>query len=89
MSLQFLNIIYTYSGAVAELVERLLPVQEIGSSIPGRVKPMTFKIDTCHFLAYRLALIGWNKDSLAQCQDNVTQWDIGSWYERPEAYIYI
>ena len=40
-----------------------------------------FKIYTCHFLAWRLALLKDN-DWLAQSQDNVTGWDIrlGCWY---------
>ena len=37
-----------------------------------------FKIDTCHFLASHLALLGYGKDWLAQCQDNVAEWDIKS-----------
>ena len=39
-------------GAVAELVEYGLHMREIGSSVPGRVKSKTYKIDTCHFLAW-------------------------------------
>ena len=34
-------------------------------------------IYTCHFLAWRLVLIGQGQDWLAQDQDNVTEWDIG------------
>ena len=34
---------------------------------------MAYKIDTCHFLAWLLALIGLGKDLLAQCQDNVLE----------------
>ena len=34
--------------------------------------------DTCPFLACRSASLGYGKDWLAQ--DNVTVWDIGSWY---------
>ena len=45
-------------GAVVELLERGPPVWEIGSSVPSRVKPVTYKIDTCHFVAWRSALIG-------------------------------
>ena len=37
---------------------------------------MTLKIDTCCFLARHLTLLGYGKDGLAQCQDNVTEWDI-------------
>ena len=40
-------------GAVAESVERGPRVQEIGSSVPGRVKPMTYKIYKLCFLARR------------------------------------
>ena len=44
---------------------------------------MTYKIDTCHYLAWRLALIGWGMDWLGQDQDNVTEWEIGSWCKHP------
>ena len=37
-------------GMVAELVEHGPRVQKIGSSVPGRVKPMSYKIDICHSL---------------------------------------
>ena len=46
---------------------------------PGRVKPMTSRIDTCHILARHLALLGSGKDWLAQSQDNVTEWNIKAW----------
>ena len=36
-------------------------------------KPMTYKINTCRFLARYSALLGYGKDWLAQCQDNVTE----------------
>ena len=42
----------------------------------------TYKIDTCRFLARCSVLIGQGKDWLAQDQDNVTEWDIKSWYWR-------
>ena len=45
---------------------------------PFRVKEMTHKIDTHHFLVWRSESIGHGKDWLSQCQDNVTEWDIGS-----------
>ena len=45
-------------GAVAESVEHWSRVREIMGSNPGRVKPMSYKIDTCHFLARCLALLG-------------------------------
>ena len=47
----------------------------MGSNRPSR-QTNDFKIDSCHFLAYHSALLGWDKDWLAQCQDNVTEWDI-------------
>ena len=31
--------------------------EEIVSLVPGRVKPMSYKIDTCRFLAWRSALL--------------------------------
>ena len=46
------------SNTVFDSVERRLPIQKIGSSIPGRVKPITYTIDTCHFLVRSLALLG-------------------------------
>ena len=51
------------AGAVAESLERGPRVREIGrwaveNLVPGRVKPMTYKIDTCRFLAWRSELIG-------------------------------
>ena len=45
---------------------------ERGPHMHVPVKPMTLKIDTCRFLAYRLALLRQGKEWLAQCQDNVT-----------------
>ena len=38
-------------------VERGPHMREIRTLVPGRVKPMIYKMDTCHFLAWRLALI--------------------------------
>ena len=35
-----------------------------------------FKMYTCHFKVWRLALLGYGKDWLARCQDNVTKWDV-------------
>ena len=46
------------SGAVAKSVEGRPRVREIDSLVPSRVKPMTCKIYTCHFLAWHLTLIG-------------------------------
>ena len=34
-----------------------------------------FKIDTCLFLARHSALLRLGKDWLAQCKDNVIEWD--------------
>ena len=50
---------------------------EIGEAEPHRFKPWLsqandFEIDTCHFLARSFALLGCDKDWLAQCQDSVT-----------------
>ena len=51
---------YTWAlpDVVAESVERRPRVREIGSLVPGQVKPMTYQIDTCRFLAWCFALIG-------------------------------
>ena len=70
-------------GAVTESVEHWSRVWEIVSSSSGRVKPMTYNIDTCCFLAKCSALLGQGQDWLAQCQDTVTEWGIGSWCWRP------
>ena len=45
-------------GALVESVEHWARVWEIVGSNPGLVKPMTYKIDTCGFLARCLALLG-------------------------------
>ena len=47
--------------AVATKVERGLRMQVIWSLVPDQVKPITYKIDICRFLAWRLALIGLGK----------------------------
>ena len=54
---------------------------------PTRVKAMNYKIDTCHYIAQRLVRLEWGKDWLAQFQDNVAEWDIGSWWQRPDLPI--
>ena len=45
-------------GMVAESVEHCPRVREILGSNPGRVKPLTYQIDTRHFLARYFALLG-------------------------------
>ena len=45
-------------GAVAESVEHWSRVWEIVGSNAGRVKLMTYTIDTCHFLARCSASLG-------------------------------
>ena len=52
---------------VAEMVE-------IGSSNPGRVKPMTYKIYIYRFQTRYSTLIGYCKDWSVQCEDNVSEW---------------
>ena len=44
----------------------------------SRVKSMTYTMDTCRHLAWRSVLIRYGKDWLAQCRDNVSEWDIES-----------
>ena len=70
--------------AVAESVEYRPHVWEIRSSAPGRVKQMSYQIYTCRLLAWRWALIGKDKDWLAQCQDNINKWDMTSPCCRPD-----
>ena len=36
---------------VADMVAHRPPIRKVGSLIHGRVKPVTYKIYTCHFLA--------------------------------------
>ena len=38
-------------GTVAESVEHRPRMREMGSLMPDCIKPMTYKIDNCHFLA--------------------------------------
>ena len=45
-------------GMVAGSVERGPRMQEIGNSVPCRIKPMTYQTDTCRFLAWHSALTG-------------------------------
>ena len=56
---QWGSIIITMSGlgTVAESVEHRSSVREIVSSNPSRVKPMTYQIDTCCFLARCSAIL--------------------------------
>ena len=66
---------------MAESVELRTHVWEVGISVPDWVKPMTYKIGICRSLALCSASIGRRKHRLAQCQDNMTEWDIESWYQ--------
>ena len=65
-----------------ELVEGGPHMWEIGSVVPNRIKTMTYKIDTCRFLAWHSKVISEDKDRLTQCQDTVTGWDGRSWFQR-------
>ena len=56
---------------LGESVEHEPPLWEIGSLLPAQVKPLTYKIDTYHFLAWHSAQIALGKDWLAQRWDNV------------------
>ena len=44
--------------AVTESVEAHVFKPIVWSLIAGRVKPMTYKINTCHYIAWCLALLG-------------------------------
>ena len=50
--------LFTIPSMMAESVEHGPQVLEIGSSVSAPVKSITSEIDTCHFLTWRLALIG-------------------------------
>ena len=65
------------SDTVTKLVECEPRVPEIRCSILRRVKPMTYKIYTCRFLAWPWALLAPDKDWLAQCPNNLIECDIG------------
>ena len=52
----FVSCIYVYMSLHIYVCVYLLPGWKVGSLIPGRVKPMTFKIDTCCFLVWHSAL---------------------------------
>ena len=69
---------------MAESVERGLRVREIVTSFPSGVNLLTYKIDTCRFLAWLSAFIQYCKDLLVQCQDNVIECDIESWCWQPD-----
>ena len=69
--------IFHLQGMLAESLGHMPCVWEIWSSVPGRVKPMTCKIDTCRYLVRWMFDI--NRIRFAQCQDNMAEWDIGSW----------
>ena len=47
------------------------------------------KIYTCRFLVRRSTLLGRGKNLLAQCQDNVLEWDIKSWHWWPNFPVWI
>ena len=69
---------YIHTGTVlwwqspAELVQRRLPLQKVESSTLSSVKPMTYQLDACCYLAWCSAIIGQIKDWFKQYQDNVT-----------------
>ena len=48
-----------------------------GSIEPWSSQTSDLTIDTCHFLARRLALLRQGKDWLVNCQDNATVLDMG------------
>ena len=62
---------------------------EIGSSIPGRVKPMTYKTDACHFIAWCSAVLrGQGMDWLTQWENNVTEQDIELWCQKVDFPVF-
>ena len=72
--------------AVAKSIEHVPCLRKIGSSVPGQVKPMSYKMYARHFQAWYLALVVQGKDWSARCQDNATASDNGSlcqWLDFP------
>ena len=57
--------IHTSCDSVASILTIRLPMlpevimEEIGGSIPGRVKPMTYQIDICRYLGQGLVITGY------------------------------
>ena len=76
--------IYHVPDTLVESIEQRPQMLEFGLSIRCRVKPVTYNVDTCHFLAWHSALIGYGKDWFAECQDKLTEWDHGSWCWQPD-----
>ena len=52
---------------------------EVGSSNPGRVKIMTYNLDTYNTVEWRASLVEEGRDCLSQCEDNVTESQIRPW----------
>ena len=54
-------------------LERKITEAANASAIACISKPMTYQMATCRFLARCPALLGYGKDWLVQCQDNVSK----------------
>ena len=80
-SLKMFNL--KWAGRIAKWVELPSPVWEIRGFGPMGLNPgrskNDIKIYTWCFLVRSLSLLGYGKDRLAQCRDNVTEWNFGSW----------
>ena len=59
--------------------------REFGS---GSSETYVLKSDTCYFLVWCSALLGEGNEWLAQCQYNVTEWDIRSCCWRPSFLVW-
>ena len=46
---------------------------------------MIYNIDTC--IVWCSANLGWGKNWLTHCQDNLTECEIGSWYRQPGIFV--
>ena len=78
---------HTNTGMVAESIERMLRVRETGTKVPGQVQPKTYCVHICGLLAWYLTLLQQRNDWFSQCQVNVTEWDIGSWWCWPHFQV--
>ena len=66
-----------------------LTLSEMGDFGPHAFEPWSsqmndLQIYACHFLDKCSPLLGKGKDWSAQCQDNVTEWDIGSEFQQAD-----
>ena len=50
-------LLYVWNAAAATVVHRV-PMQQVGSSIPHQVKPMTYIVGSCRYIAWCSEFLG-------------------------------